>query len=293
MTARAEVDRKEGRVRVPGTELHVLEAGEGEPLLLLHGWPQDGSMWDPLVADLAQEWRVLVPDLRGFGRSEAPRGDYSKHALADDILGLLDVEGIERATVVGHDWGGWIAWLLALEHPDRVERFASLDIPPPWRSTFSPGRLPLSILFGFYQYAIASPLVGERLVSSPRTVSAFIRAGSGSGNRISAEAADGYARLIARRDRAHASVALYRTFLLKELPQVLRGNYTEDELTVPGLVIMGGESGITKAFGAPDPRDNLRVEFIPQAGHFLVDEAPREVLDLLCPFLAKGQVTPV
>lgn len=275
----------ERRVRVPGAELHLREAGEGDPLLLLHGWPQDGSMWEPLIAELARDRRVLVPDLRGFGRSEAPRGDYSKHALAADVLALLDIEGIDRTAIVGHDWGGWIAWLLALEHPDRVERFAALDIPPPSRLDASPARLPGALLFGSYQYAISAPFLGERLVSSKRVISAFIRQGSGSRGGVSAAAADRYANAIARPDRAHVSVGLYRTFLVRELPAIARGTYTRRELTVPGLCVMGGESAITKLLGAPKQEDNMRVEQLPGAGHFLVDEAPRQLLELLLPFL--------
>ena len=107
------------RIRVPRGELHLTEAGAGFPIVLLHGWPQHGGVWQPLIVGLGEDHRVLVPDLRGFGRSDAPDGDYSKHSLAADVLALLDREGIERADVVGHDWGGWIAWLLALEHPGR------------------------------------------------------------------------------------------------------------------------------------------------------------------------------
>lgn len=281
--------RADRRVRVPGAELHLREAGEGDPLLLLHGWPQDGTMWEPLVDELARNHRVLIPDLRGFGRSEAPRGDYSKHRLAADVLALLDAEEIERATIVGHDWGGWIAWLLALEHPERVARFAALDIPPPWRLDDSPWRIGPAFLFGSYQYVIAAPWLGERAVSSHRAVSTFIKRGAGSRSRVPDEAADRYADGIARPDRAHVSVAIYRTFLLEELPAVVRGNYTRRELTVPGLSIMGGDSAITKLLGVPRPEANLRVELIPGAGHFLVDETPDEVLRLLAPFLAEGK----
>jgi pimeloyl-ACP methyl ester carboxylesterase len=263
--------------------MHVTEVGEGPPLLLLHGWPQDGSMWDPLIEPLATSRRVLVPDLRGFGRSDAPRGSYAKHELVSDVLALLDAEGIDRATVVGHDWGGWTAWLLALEHPERVERFAALDIPPPWRFDVSPARLPRELLFGTYQYLISTPLIGERLVSSRRVVRTFIERAA---PRMSRADADRYAAGIARPDRAHVSVSLYREFLLREVPAIARGTYTSRELTVPGLSIMGAESAVTKLVGAPEPEPNLRVEQIAEVGHFVVDEAPGEVLALLEPFLA-------
>ena len=288
MATRAEPPVVERRLRVPAAELCVRETGTGQPLLLLHGWPQDGRMWEPLIGDLSERYRVLVPDLRGFGNSEAPRGDYSKHSLAEDVLALLDAEGIERVTIVGHDWGGWIAWLLALEHPERVGRFAALDIPPPGRLRASPARLPGALLFGSYQYLISAPLLGERLVSSERAISAFIRSGGGSRGGVSAASADRYARAIARPERAHVSVALYRTFLLRELPAIARGTYTERELTVPGLCVMGGESSLTKLLGVPEEEANLRVEVLPGAGHFLVDEAPRQVLAQLLPFLGDG-----
>ena len=246
-------------------------------------------MWEPLVDRFACDHRVLVPDLRGFGRSEAPRGSYAKHQLAADVLALLDIEDIERATIIGHDWGGWIAWLLALEHPDRVERFAALDIPPPWRFDPSLKRLPHQLLFGSYQYAISAPFLGQRLVRSRSLIRSFIQKGSGGEGRVPWHAADHYAEAIARPERAHVSVALYRTFLLRELPAIIRGTYTERELQVPGLAIMGGDSAVTKLVGAPEPGPNLKVEMVEGVGHFVVDEAPQIVGDLLDPFLAMGR----
>lgn len=245
-------------------------------------------MWEPLIPELARERRVLVPDLRGFGSSDAPPGAYSKHALAADVIALLDQEGIEQAAIVGHDWGGWIAWLLALEHPERVERFAALDIPPPWRFDPTLRRLPLQVLFGSYQYVLSAPLLGRRVAGSQRAVGALIKRGAGAKRGVPDAAADRYARSMARPERAHVSVALYRTFLLHELPAIARGTYTSRELEVPGLSIMGSESPVTRLIGAPEAGPNLRVELIPGAGHFVVDEAPEEVLGLLEPFLREG-----
>jgi pimeloyl-ACP methyl ester carboxylesterase len=275
---------RERHVRAGGVGLHLREAGEGDPLLLLHGWPQHGGMWDPLLGELSERHRVLVPDLRGFGRSEAPPGDYGKHALAADVLALMDAEGIERAAVVGHDWGGWIAWLLALEHPQRVERFAALDVPPPRREgTASLRRLPLQLLFGSYQYVISTPMIGERFVRSPDNIRRFIKGAST--RAVAPELVDDYARATSKPGSVEASVALYRTFLVREVPRILTGSYTERKVTVPGLVVMGEESGIVKAFGMPAPEPGVDVRALPGAGHFIVDEAPEEVLALLRPFL--------
>jgi pimeloyl-ACP methyl ester carboxylesterase len=240
-------------------------------------------MWAPLVPSLAGQRRVLVPDLRGFGRSSAPPGGYDKHTLARDILELADSEGIDRFAVVGHDWGGWIAWLLALEHPDRVTRFAALDVPPPRGLDLSPLRLPAQALFSTYQLVIASPVAGERLVRSERLIRAFIRASAA--RPIPAGALDRYASAVTPPERARASVALYRTFLMRELPALARRAYSNGELRVPGLALMGERSAITRLMGAPSPSPMLQVQTIAGAGHFLVDEAPDEVRDRLLAFL--------
>lgn len=271
------------RVPVPAAELHLREAGDGPPLVLLHGWPQHAGMWNAVGGRLAEEYRVLAPDLRGFGRSQAPPGDYSKHALAGDILALLDRLEIERAVLVGHDWGGWIAWLLALEHPERVERFVSLDVPSPAKTASSPARIPNQLFYGSYQFALAAPFVGERLVRSTRFVRGFIEAGAGAA--IPDFLLDDYARSTAKPECARASVALYRSFLLRELPAVMRGTYTVDRLTLPGMVIMGGDSPITKMVGVSAEEPNLVVRTVPGTGHFIVDEAPDETLGLVGAFL--------
>src|SRR6185312_8599058 len=115
-------------VDVGDVSLHVAEAGAGEPLVLLHGWPQHWWCWRLLIPPLARSYRVIAPDLRGFGWSDAPAGDYAKATLAADIRALLDVEGLDRVSMIGHDWGGWAAFLLALESPERIARLLALEI---------------------------------------------------------------------------------------------------------------------------------------------------------------------
>jgi pimeloyl-ACP methyl ester carboxylesterase len=278
----------ERRVAVRGIELHLREAGEGPPLVLLHGWPQHGAMWEPYIEEFASDHRVLAPDLRGFGRSDAPDGRYRKHTLAADVLALLDAEGIDKATIVGHDWGGWIAWLLALEHPDRVERFADLDVPPPWARDNQPSlrTLPSQLAFSAYQWVIASPGLGRRLVSSPGWIDRFLLTASRRRDVWTPERLALYSEPLTEPARAQASVHLYRTFLGLEVPRLARGAYTRNELSVPGLVIMGADSPVARLLGVPDPAENLEVEVIDGVGHYVPDEAPEEVIALLRRFLA-------
>jgi pimeloyl-ACP methyl ester carboxylesterase len=266
-------------VTVNGVRLHLAEAGEGPPLLLVHGWPQHWWSWRRLIPRLSRDYRVLAPDLRGWGWSDAPPGDYAKATFADDLLALLDAEGLDRVLVIGHDWGGYASFLLALEHPDRVERLLGLDIAPPWIQRPRPRNLGLPVFLS-YQAVLATPGVGPRVLTrSTRFVSALIRAGSGPRARWSDEELDAYALVLRDPARARASCACYRTFLTRELPAFVRRGDRGGALQVPSLLAMGKASPLQRALG-PRPGHNLRVETIPDAGHFLPEEAPDDVLRL-------------
>jgi pimeloyl-ACP methyl ester carboxylesterase len=268
-------------VEVNGVRLHLAEAGEGPPLVLLHGWPQHWWCWRRLIPQLAQSNRVLAPDLRGWGWSDAPDGDYAKSTFAADVVALLDAEGIDRTRVIGHDWGGYTAFVLALEHPDRVERLLALDISPPWFQASGPHPRHLTIPFFLsYQVVLAAPAIGTRtLTSGSFFIRTLIRLGSGRDARWSDEELDAYADVLREPARARASSACYRTFLTRELPTVARRGDRSGELRVPTLLAMGEKSGLRRALD-PKPANNLTVETIPNAGHFLPEETPDAVLRL-------------
>jgi pimeloyl-ACP methyl ester carboxylesterase len=271
-------------VTVNGVRLHVAEAGEGPPLILLHGWPQHWWSWRHLIPRLAQDYRVLAPDVRGWGWSEAPRDSYAKRTFAADVIALLDAEGFDRVKLIGHDWGGYTAFLLALEYPGRIERMVTLDIPPPWAGPHSLRQLALP-LFLAYQVLVASPGLGPwTMTSSNHFIRTIIRGGSARTHNWSHQELDAYAELLRDPARAAASAACYRTFLTRELPVTLRGLYRPRDLRVPTLLAMGSASFLQWTL-APEPGPSLRVETIAGAGHFLPEEAPTEVLELAVPFL--------
>jgi pimeloyl-ACP methyl ester carboxylesterase len=115
---------------VNGLRMHVSATGEGPPVLLLHGFPDTHLVWRKQVGALAAAgYRVLAPDLRGYGRTEAPGGvyDYTLDKLRADVIGLLDALDIAKVHLVGHDWGGIIGWQIAASMPQRVERFVTLS----------------------------------------------------------------------------------------------------------------------------------------------------------------------
>jgi pimeloyl-ACP methyl ester carboxylesterase len=117
-----------------GVELHVEVTGEGPPVLLVHGFPDSGRLWRNQVGPIVDAgFTAIVPDLRGFGRSERPEGvdAYGLTNVVADMAAVLDAHGAERAHVIGHDWGAAVAWLLACLEPDRVESLAVLSVGHP------------------------------------------------------------------------------------------------------------------------------------------------------------------
>lgn len=125
------------RIALPtGVDLDVQVAGARDKpaVILLHGFPESHRTWRGIVPDLAQDHFVLAPDQRGYARSSKPQGveSYSPDKPVADLLALADHFGIDRFTLVGHDWGGAIAWMAALQHPDRIERLAIVNAPHPF-----------------------------------------------------------------------------------------------------------------------------------------------------------------
>jgi pimeloyl-ACP methyl ester carboxylesterase len=201
------------------------------------------------------------------------------------MLALLDELGLERVRIIGHDWGGYVAFLLALEHPDCVERMVALDIVPPWPGRPRRPHIALPSLLS-YQVPVAIPGFGPQLMTtSHRFIRTIIRVGSGSAKQWSDEELDVYARRLREPSRARASSACYRTFLRRELATTMRDGHRASDLTVSTLLVMGSASILQHALDSRTT-PNLRVEWIENAGHFLPEEASSQVLDLAIPFLA-------
>lgn len=275
------------RVRARGIEFHVAEAGAGEDVVLcLHGWPQHWYEWRHLMPALADRHRVIALDLRGFGESEAPPRGYEKEELASDVLAVLDELGLERVKLVGHDWGGWIGFLLCLREPRRFERFLALNIVPPW--------IGLRAIAGHawrfaYQQVILTPGLGYRLHRQGGFVRRVLLGASSVKSAWSEEDLAAFADNLAEPDRARAAVQLYRVFNLRELPALVRGRYAGARLTVPTLMLFGEDDPALRPAMLGDYRrhaDEMRVELVPGCGHFIADERPDLVADRAREFLA-------
>jgi pimeloyl-ACP methyl ester carboxylesterase len=278
------------QVRARGLDFHVAEAGSGEDVVLcLHGWPQHWDVWRHLMPALADRHRVLALDLRGFGWSDAPREGYEKENLAADVLAVLDALGIERVKLVGHDWGGWIGFLLCLRAPERFERYLALNILHPWLS--SPRAiLPHAWRFT-YQLVVMAPVVGYELHRRGRFVPRVLVGGSARKEVWDEEAIAAFADNLAEPARARAAVQLYRTFQLRELPSILRGRYRERRLTVPTRMLFGVEDVVLRPElleGYERHADDMEVELVRDSGHFIADERPELVAERARDFFAPG-----
>jgi len=152
--------------RVNGLNMHYVTAGEGPPVVLLHGFPDTHAIWRRQIPALAAAgFRVIAPDLRGYGKTDMPGevGAYAIDFLADDVLRLMDALGIGQATVVGHDWGALIGWHLAMHAPQRVSRYAALSVGHP--KAIAKAGLGQKLRF-WYMGVFATPVLAETLLKA-------------------------------------------------------------------------------------------------------------------------------
>jgi pimeloyl-ACP methyl ester carboxylesterase len=266
-------------VDAAGIRFHVAEAGEGDPVVLIHGWPQHWLVWRKVIPLLAAERRVICPDLRGFGWSDAPRGRYDKQTFADDVLAIFDALELERVDLIAHDWGAWAGFLLCLDHPERVRRYLALNMITPWPDPPSPrGLLGLGRLW--YQAVIATPGLGRALIRHTSFVRRLITAGAVHPDAWAEEDLESFESVLREPARASASVRLYRTFLLRELGPFLAGRYRGRRLTVPTVLLHGTHDlaldhrrlGDWKSWA-----DDMAVELRDDSGHFIAEELPELV----------------
>ena len=287
------VDGVEHRfVDAGGLRMHVAEAGaeSAPPVLLLHGWPQHWYEWRHLIGPLSAHYRVICPDLRGLGWTDAPPRGYEKEQLASDVLALMDALGVERARLVGHDWGGWVGYLLCLREPDRFERLLALNILPPLVEPSLPAVL--SVWRFWYQWVLAAPILGRAVASRLGGLGEPIVSwvGMGRDTWTPAERAIFLDRL-REPARAWASVQYYRSFQLRELGPLIAGRYRRARLRTPTLLLFGTGDRVQ------DPRtlrgierhaDDFTVELVEGCGHFIADERPDLVAERALEFLGRG-----
>jgi pimeloyl-ACP methyl ester carboxylesterase len=264
--------------------LHYAEAGSGDPLVLLHGWPQHWWAWREVIVPLSGRFRVICPDVRGLGWSEGGPGGYSLRRLAADLMSLLDVLGIERTRLVGYDWGTAVGYRACLDWPERFERYLALGGLTPWSSSGAPLRLWLRP-WHIPVLGLASARARTTLAVAGNSLRSWRHVG-----RCTPEEERVYCDRLREPASLHATHAYYRNVLLHEFPHyALR--YREMRLGVPTLHLNGDRDPLTR--GVPDSyrryAPNMELELIPDCGYFIAEEHPAWLLGRMAGFFGSAE----
>jgi pimeloyl-ACP methyl ester carboxylesterase len=269
-------------VHVRGLRFHVAEGGPADapPVVLLHGWPQHWFMWRDVLPALATDHRVIAPDLRGFGWSDAPRKGYRKEELASDVLALLDALGLGQVDLIGHDWGAFAGFLMCLRAPERIKHYVACSIPHLWPPRERPSLKRLLTLW--YQVALASPLLGPALMRNGNFTRRVLLAARSHG-RYSEQELAAFVDVLREPARARATQQYYRTFLAHELRPLIEGAFHDRPLATPTRLLWGDRDVIVKGAHTTGQHEtyapNMTIEWVPGTGHFLPEERPEVVIE--------------
>lgn len=268
-------------VETPGLRTHVATVGEGEPLVMLHGLPEHWWQWRTIGPTLGRHYRVICPDLRGAGwtRAESPR--MGRLTQMEDLIAVMDALKLDRVRLVAHDLGALTAAHLAYAEPDRVHAMAILSVPPPFMP-FSVAMLPAlrhipPLLFHRRGRSIAH-------VFDPPYV-------------VTPMAAETIATYLAPQRDPQIDAAtneIYRWLVFSEMPRMAGGVYRKARLRVPALYAFGEQDRpltpdfVRKQCGdTARYADHLEIAAVPDAAHFMTDDNPEAVQELLLEFFAR------
>ncbi|EMA52970.1 alpha/beta fold hydrolase [Halococcus thailandensis] len=276
--------------------LHYVEAGDpDDPLVvLLHGFPEFWYAWRNQIDSLAAAgFHIVAPDLRGYNRSEKPSGvgSYRLDRLVDDVVELVDHFGVERANIVGHDWGGVIAWELGHRRPDRLDRLAVLNAPHPEaleRELRSPAQLARSWYALFFQL----PQVPEAILGrTDGWLGALLRTDPSNPTAFDESVIERYEHAISRPGALTAAIDYYRAFGRSQLRRwvgLAESNARHPTIEAETLVIWGEQDralGTELLDGLDRWVPDVRIERLPEASHWVQNDASEPVTDLLEEFL--------
>jgi pimeloyl-ACP methyl ester carboxylesterase len=264
-----------------GVRLHYLIAGSGAPVVLLHGYAETSHMWLPLIPKLADRHTVIAPDLRGFGGSAAPPDGYTKAAMAQDIHALVKHLDYDRIELVGHDIGLMVAYAYAAQYPGEVDRIVLMDAFLPgigdWNSVFL-----LRDLWHFHFYG-KTPLAlvtGRERIYLEHFWNDFA---ADPNKSVPEKDREYYAKAYAQPGHMAAGMEVFRTFP-KDAEDF--AGFAKTKLTMPMLVLSGEKAG--GPFLIEQGRmvaDNVEGVLVKGSGHWLMEEAPGQVIPKLVEFL--------
>jgi len=279
------------RIFTNGVHLHVVTAGpaDGPLVLLLHGFPDFWYGFRRQLTFLADRgFRVMAPDQRGYNESDKPSevSAYRIEELTADVLGLIQAAGREKAAVVGHDWGGGVAWNVAMTHPEKVERVAVLNAPHGLVMMKNLRGNPRQLLRSWYMFLFQLPFLPEKMLTARGSRPAF--------DAIARDAAPGafteedfarYSEAWGRPGAATGMVNWYRA-MLRHRPRLPTAE--QARIRVPAMLVWGTAEKFLLRSMAEDSIalcDRGRLELVEGASHWVQDDAPERVNELLAGFL--------
>ncbi|MBB5052413.1 pimeloyl-ACP methyl ester carboxylesterase [Afipia massiliensis] len=266
---------------VNGVKLNYLIAGEGDPVVLLHGYAETSHMWRPLFPGLANNHTVIAPDLRGFGKSDAPEGGYTKKEMAQDIHALVKSLGYTKVKIVGHDIGLMVAYAYAAQYPAEVDRIVLMDAFLPgvgdWKNVWL-----LRDLWHFHFYG-KTPLAlvtGRERIYLEHFWNDFA---ANPAKSISQKDRKFYAKAYAQPGRMKAGFEVFRAF---EKDADDFAGFAKTKLPIPMLILSGEKAGGNFLIEQGKlVATNVEGVIIKGSGHWLIEEAPGQVIPKLVDFL--------
>ncbi len=293
--ANSEQSLRHGYAQLGAVRLHYVERGAGDKLVVfLHGFPECWYSWRHQLAALGDDFHVVAPDLRGYNLSDKPprREDYTLDKLMDDVTGLIRHLGHTRATVVGHDWGAAIAWSLALQHPEYVEKLVALQVPPlaAWRDNLTLRQALTSWYMLFFQL----PLLPEWLLrrNNFALLTRMFRRTLVRQAAVNETDLAFYRTALSEPGALTGAINYYRANVRRMLLKPQQDNAEKSQVSCPTLFIYGAQDPAV----LPSTVANLgryvagpyQERHIKRSGHWVHQEAKEEVNALLTAFLQQS-----
>ncbi|MGH6911017.1 MAG: alpha/beta fold hydrolase [Phenylobacterium sp.] len=277
------------QVDVGEVSLRVRHGGSGPPLLLLHGYPQTHMMWGKVASDLARDFTVIAPDLRGYGGSSAPpdaddHSSYSKRAMARDATALMRHFGFERFDLAGHDRGGRVAYRLALDHPDAVRRMTILDIIPTGEVW---ARADRRFALGYWHWSFLVQPFAEELIGQDAELFFFGGQYRATVGAFGKEALADYCESLRDPKMIHAICEDYRAGARFDRALDEEDKAAGRKIACPVHILWGGKGALAAWYDTlaiwREWANDVRGQAI-DCGHFIPEEKPAETLAALRAF---------
>ncbi len=276
--------------QVNGIRMHVASAGSGPPLILLHGFPEIWYSWRHLMPALGRDFRVLAPDMRGYGQSEIPERGYHIGNLARDVAELIDIAG-GRAALMGHDWGGVVGWQVAADYPDKVHKYIAVAGPHPARYLELLVTSPVQAAKSLYTVFFQVPWLPEKLLTMNGAAVAanILRTGTRRKGAITPEELDVY-RESWTFERMRAGLRYYRS--LARTPLATVRHHRGHPVKPPVCVVWADRDiylDLVQTTGLERYCETApEIHVLKDCSHWIAQERPEELVEIARAFL-KGE----